>query len=650
MLSRRDWAFRDDPLMRIRIGDWTVRPSLNLIECDGRSIRLEPRAMDLLVYLATMPDGVASADELLREVWQGRVFDGNVVYKKINQLRRALGDDARASRFIETIPKRGYRLVASVSLDRGDHDRRTNHVAPETTVAVLPFISLDGSEHEYFADGLTEELLNRLAGVPQLRVAARTSSFYFKGRNDSLQTVGRMLGVRYVVNGSVRRSRDVLRINVRLDDATKGDNVWSDRFERACAEVFAIQDEIALAIAHRLEVTLRGQARLALTQRSTHDTAAQDFFYRAKYFSERFTIDGLDSALACYERAIAIDAGYARAYVGIAESLRIRGQVGEVHPADPAWQRARDSVRTALELDPGNADAHALHGTLLWLRHDWKGAERELRLAEQLDADGLNVLQGQFFYYMTCGSPPERMLHYTRRLAQVHPLNPYAAQLHGIAYWHLHEFEAALREFDRLLGQFPDYYPIRWSRYMTLNELGRDEEALEEAKRAVELYDYGDVKSFLGVAYARVGDHTMARRIYTELANRTGRYWSPTLRGVLLYELGERSAALDAFEQAYDDCDWQLPPAMHYKMLAGLHGDRRFERLVDLLGQRSRYDRLARLLAAGKRRVAGRAGRGSTTGSAATASAACGPPTRAAYRSEHVQESVAAPSPSHRRK
>jgi TolB-like protein/Flp pilus assembly protein TadD len=582
-------------LATIRIGDWTVSPSLNLVERDGASVKLEPRAMDLLIYLASTTGRVASADELLREVWHGRVFDGSVVYKKINQLRRALGDDSRGMRFIETIPKRGYRLVAPVAVQSGEQPP-PRAAAAEITVAVLPFVSIDGPAHEYFVDGLTEELLLRLARVPQLKVVARTSSFYFKGKNEPLQAIGRLLGVRYVVNGSVRRSGDVLRVTVQLDDAAKGTNVWSDRFERVAAEVFAIQDEIVLAVADRLELALRGASRSALTRRATSDAVAQDFYYRAKHLAERFTMDSIESAIACYERAIELDASYARAYVGLAETLRIRGQVAEVHPADSAWERARDLVRKALELDPKTADAHALQGTLLLQRHDWQGAGRALSHAEQLDPDGLNVLMGQFIYHVTCGWPPERMLDYTRRLAETHPLNPYAAQLHGIAYWHLHDFEMALCEFDRLLEQFPNHYPIRWSRYMTLNELGRHAEALEEAKRTVALYDYGDVKSFLGVAYARVGDHAMARRIYAELDERRGKYWSPTLRGVLLLELGDRTSALDAFEQAYEDCDWQLPPAMHYKMLAGLHGEPRFERLVDLLDQRPRYERLVQIL------------------------------------------------------
>jgi TolB-like protein len=541
--------------MQIRIGDWTVQPSLNRVERNGASVRLEPRAMDLLVYLARAPHRVASADELLREVWRGRVFDGGVVYKKINQLRQALGDQAHGSRFIETIPKRGYRLVAAVTVESSEPPNRSAIVAGDTTVAVLPLVSIGGPEHEYFADGLTEELLNRLAGVPQLRVAARTSSFYFKGKNEPLPSIARLLGVRYVLNGSVRRSRDLLRVTVRLDDAINGDTVWSDRFERAATEVFAVQDEIVLAVVDRLQLTLRHEARTALTRRSTDSSAAQDLYYRAKYLAERFTLESVDTAIDYYERSIALDPNYACAYVGLAETLRIRGQVGEVHPADPAWHRARQLVRKALDLDPRNADGHALLGTLMLLRRDWSGAARELTVAEQLDPNGLNVLMGQFLYYITCGWPPERMLDYTRRLAEFHPLNPYAAQLHGIAHWHLHEFEIALGEFDRLLERFPDYYPIRWSRYMTLHELQRDEGALEEAKRAVALYDYGDVRSFLGVAFARVGDYESARKVYAGLQSRPGKYWSPTLRGILLLELGDRAGALDAFEQAYRDYD-----------------------------------------------------------------------------------------------
>jgi TolB-like protein len=242
----------------IRIGDWTVRPIMNLVERNGTPIKLEPRAMDLLVYLAFAPNRVKSADELLREVWRGRVFDEGVVYKKINQLRRALGDDPRGGRFIETIPKRGYRLVAPVAVEEAGETNRHWRSGSETSVAVLPFVSIDGPDYEYFADGLTEELLSKLTAVPQLRVVARISSLYFKGKNEPVRTIGSLLGVRYVVTGSVRRSGNVLRVTVGLDDADEDNNLWSNVFERVSTDVFEIQDEIVSAIVARVEVTLRG--------------------------------------------------------------------------------------------------------------------------------------------------------------------------------------------------------------------------------------------------------------------------------------------------------------------------------------------------------------------------------------------------------
>ena len=261
MRSPPPGTLRVSPLTKITIGDWTVRPSLNLVERDGASIKLEPRAMDLLVYLVNARDRVVSPDELLRHVWQGRVFDGGIVYKRINQLRNALGDGTRGSRFIETIPKRGYRLIAPVIVEDANEPSSSlvepvrEHRAPpaaaptngsasqlvsrklrpwlaavgvavlliaglgamrlrdlaggsaasdafRTSVAVLPFVSINGPDDEYFSDGLTEELLNRLSGVAELRVPARTSSFYFKGRNETLQTIGRLLDVRYVMTAA----------------------------------------------------------------------------------------------------------------------------------------------------------------------------------------------------------------------------------------------------------------------------------------------------------------------------------------------------------------------------------------------------------------------------------------------------------------
>jgi TolB-like protein/DNA-binding winged helix-turn-helix (wHTH) protein len=607
-------------LTTLTIGQWTVRPSLNVIEREGASIKLAPRAMDLLVYLANAGDRVVSVDEMLRNVWHGRVFGDGVVYTKINQLRNALGDDPRGGRFIETVSKRGYRLVAPVAEHR--------EVAPDAApvppgtrspwriakdglqageairVAVLPFASINGPEDDYFCDGLAEELLDRLSHVALLSVAPRTSSFYFKGRAEPLKTIGALLGVQYVINGSVRRAGDRLRVTVRLDDATRNSNVWSEQFERGTDEIFTVQDEIALAVVEHLHVTLQDDVHSALTYRATHDPVAQDLYYRAKHLAQCFEIEAVDRAIVYYRRAIEIDPKYVNAYVALAEALIVvRQQVAEVHPSDPSFEEARLLLAKALELAPDSADAHALLGQLLWRRFDWAGVERELRMVERAHPNASSVMFSRFVYYITCGWPPERILHYAQRIVAMEPLNPYLSQMPCIAYWHLHDFDTALVEIDDVIRRFPRSWHAHWSRWWTLDALGRYEDALEEAKRAVTLQDYGDPRSFLGVAHARVGDLESAQAIFDELNRRSGKYWSQTFRAILLLVLKDRDGALSALEQAYRDRDWQLAPALHYTILVPLHGEARFERLVDLLEQRPRVERLRGLLHARMRRA-----------------------------------------------
>jgi TolB-like protein len=605
--SYRFGEFRLDPVRRLLFGR------------DDRPLSLKSKAFDVLLSLVEHAGELVDRRMLLDAVWPHAVVEENNLDQAISALRRRLGETPQQHRFIVTELGRGYRFVAhvetvpTVNTPSGGSRRAirndahsvsaavdeaplTSLEATAISIAVLPLVSITGPDDEYFANGLTEELLDRLSGVPELKVAARSSSFYFKDRNEPIRTVGRLLGVRYVLSGSVRRSGDALRVTVRIDDAHEGTNAWSHRFERVSSELFAIQDEIALAVVEHLELALIDETRSAVTRRGTNDAAVQDLYYRAKHLSESMELDSLDEAIAYYERAIALDPSYARAYVGLADALRIRFQVGEVHPLDPSWERACDLLRKSLELDRGSADAHAVLGALFWRRYDYVNAQREIAFAKRLDPGGLRVLETQYFYYLTCGWPPERIVDYAKRFAAADPLNPYAAQLPGIGYWILYDFATALREFERLLERFPTYAPIHFSRYMTLYELGRHADALDEAKRLIDLYDYSDFRTFLGVAYACVGDLRSARKIYNQLGDRRDKYWSPTYRGVLLLEMGDRQRALEALEQAYADRDWALPPALHYKMLAPLHGEPRFERLVDMLGQRPRVERLVRWL------------------------------------------------------
>jgi tetratricopeptide (TPR) repeat protein len=281
----------------------------------------------------------------------------------------------------------------------------------------------------------------------------------------------------------------------------------------------------------------------------------------------------------------------------LADVVWLRRQIAELRPGDPALARAVPLLRKALELDPTIGDAHALLGSVLMEgEFDFEGAERELRSAESISPNGEYVLRYLAQFYMAVGWPPERALEYARRAQTLDPFNHWTALQLAAAYWHAGDYEASLRECDRIIELDPEFWLAHWGRAWALDDLGRYDEALASARRAVELNDYSDTESTLAIAYARVGQLEKARAIFDMLNNPgRGKYWSSTFRALLLMSLHDRSGALAALEQAYEEHDYQLPAAMHFKSLLPLHDEPRFQRLVRLLGQERRVEYASRL-------------------------------------------------------
>src|SRR6516164_10145346 len=235
----------------LKVGSWIVDPSLNGMSSDGRTVRLEPKVMEVLLCLAQHPGETLSKEQLFQAVWPNIVVTEDVLKRCIAELRRAFDDDAREPRIIETISKRGYRLVAPVTA------RSASPVPAESAVSdsivVMPFVNMSGdAENEYFADGITEEIINALAQIADLHVVARSSAFSFKGKHIDPRIVGEQLSVRTVLEGSVRKAGDTLRITVQLVNASDGFHLWSERYDREMKDVFAVQEEIARSIAERL--------------------------------------------------------------------------------------------------------------------------------------------------------------------------------------------------------------------------------------------------------------------------------------------------------------------------------------------------------------------------------------------------------------
>jgi len=254
----------------LRIGNWVVAPSLNSISCEGRTVRLEPKVMRVLLCLAKHPGETLSKEQLFQAVWPNIAVTEDVLKRCIAELRRAFEDDAREPRIIETISKRGYRLVAPVTAHSAPPAAAESAVSD--SIVVMPFVNMSGdAENEYFADGITEEIINALAQIADLHVVARSSAFSFKGKHIDPRIVGEQLNVRTILEGSVRRTDNRLRITAQLVNSADGYHLWSERYDREMKDVFVIQDEIARSIAQRLQVSFGGGESRPLVKAATQN-------------------------------------------------------------------------------------------------------------------------------------------------------------------------------------------------------------------------------------------------------------------------------------------------------------------------------------------------------------------------------------------
>jgi TolB-like protein/DNA-binding winged helix-turn-helix (wHTH) protein len=618
------------------VDDLTIDISRRSVTRRGEVISLSPLSFDLFACLASAAPAWLSYDEIISKVWAGSVVSNEAITQRIKVLRDALGDDPQHPRYIQVVRGRGYRMLAPVrTVDEEPGAEQTkesvfgprrralalalalllaaagvitaavlssswqiNHAASKApaaakSIAVLPFANLSGdAQYDYFSDGLTEEFINRLTRVPGLRVVARTSSFQFKNRNESVQLIGEKLAVRHLLEGSVRASGRTLRVTAQLVDVSSGYHLWSTTLERPQTDIFEIQDAIALAVVQQLAVTLRDETYAALVRRETLNPDALDSYLRARHYFLSLDRERMHKAIVAYERAIELDPQYTAAYVGLADALMLQMQVAEMGTNLPTVERMEHLLRRAIEADPGNGDAHAVLSQVRMMQYDFEGARRAIEEAERLTPTGSYVLLYKAQYYGFIGWPADEALEPALQGRSLDPLNPWAAIQVPIAYVHMNQYEDALRELDQVLEIEPDFWLAHWSRAIVLDALSRPDEALAAAERAVALNRYIDTLNCLAVAYARLGREHEARAIMAELSSaHPAKYWPPTEKAMILVALRDVDGALAALEEAYRERDWNLPPSLHFHYFEPLYGEPRFERLVKLLGQERRVHR-----------------------------------------------------------
>lgn len=533
-----------------RLNDWLVEPTRNRLSRDGESIALENKTMDTLVFLAARSGDVVSADDIIAEVWGSQPMGENPVYKSIANLRKALGDDPKSPLYIETISRRGYRLVASVQPAEGGKaapqagatarrwkpfaygavallavvlgilwlwpsadtaDRNTT----ETTgnlIAVLPFENLSGdADNEHFCRGITEELLNHLAEIPTLTVVARQSAFAFAAHDSDPVELAARLGVRYLLTGSVRANNNTYRVTARLLDAS-GVVLWSDEYNRTIDDVLDIQNDIATAVVDGLSLNVTDSFQ-------AHAVASNNFeaytaYILGREYLQRRPEGWTGLAAASFKEALRLDPEFAGAYAGLAMARLHSTRAGET---DLAEQQAL--IDRALELDPGLAEAHAAAGLLqmnLGAFPDHRAAITHLQRALEINPSSIDARNWMSISYNMLGER-QKAIRVLEEAIALDPLNPVLGLNIGARYQADGRFDMAREQMRRVL-EFPDAPIWGWQWLANLEKhTGRYDTAIDRLREAIDAGKFGASPTrweaaSLAISYAELGMFDEANR------------------------------------------------------------------------------------------------------------------------------------------
>ena len=449
------------------------------------------------------------------------------------------------------------------------------------SIAVLPFANLSADKNdEYLSDGMTEELLNVLTKVKSLRVPGRSSSFAFKGKNedDIFRKVGEQLHVNAVLEGSVRKAGDKLRITAQLVNVADGFHLWSETYDRDMKDILAVQSDVAMRVVEALQLQLGVDEKRAMAKKPTENPEAHRLYLLGRYHFAKFTRAGWTNAIHSYEEALQVDPNFALAYCGLADTYGWAG--GQLMPGREAWAKEMELAQKALELDPNLAEAHLSMGTALFSVLGPHASEKELDRAAELNPN-LALIYDQYGWTFSAMGRFDDAIAAEKKALALDPLNPFLnTNLAFFFYW-ARRFDEATTQIRKTLELDPNNAFAHSILGWCLIAKGNKAEARSEFEKATTLDDLPWYVSSVGYAYAVSGDRAKAEQVLRDLEELAKqRYVSPANRAAVYLGLGEKEQALDWLEKAYEDRDpifWWINGDQLYDSLRGAP---RFEALV----------------------------------------------------------------------
>ena len=569
----------------ILLDDVEVRASASELRVGGRSLRIKPKPMRVLVELIAARGRVVSKDQIMDRVWPNMAITDRVLTEAIHELRRALEDDAKNPRYIQTIPRKGYRLVARVQMRDATASTESNGSKPR--IAVTGFESLsDEPDDRYFCEGLSEELINSLGKFKEVEVLARTSTFGVARSEEGLRELSQSLGVTHLVYGTLRQHDNRIRVIAHLIDARTGTELWSHSYDRKLENIISVQDEIAQQISRAVVPRLDSDVYLPAVPRHQADPEAFRRFSKGRYFWKQDNSNPA-KAMSCYEEAIRIDSEFAASYAGLVECYNTLG-VFHLLPQSEAREASTRNAEQAIFLDPDSPESLFAFGyTQFYMRWNWTTAESAFRKC--LAINPIHAIAHLFLALLYCPlGHREASREHIDVAINLDPFSPLTWWIDFLHYHYWRDFEQAIHSASQGLELAANDTLLRWALTDSLVRLRRRSEALSSLHiLETSTLEFPLYHACAGILHAMLDRPDDTIRIAGDMGLLTGDdVEDPFICGLVSIYLGETERALDMLERAgrsHDALLWVIACEPYFDPL---RRERRFNALLERLDLR----------------------------------------------------------------
>ena len=601
-MSGQSSVNRTDSLARvIRFGPFELDVRAAELDKNGRKIFLQEQPFQILLMLLEKSGDVVLREEIRQRLWPNGTFVqfAPSINAAVQRLREALGDTANRPRYVETVSRRGYRLLGKVEIsddNTAPKPESTNRIRSLPTsalgskalssIAILPFDNAhQDPDGDYLSEGITENIINCLSKLSGLRVMPRSAVFRYRRKVTNPQAIGRELDVEAVLVGRVNQHDGALVVSAELIDVTQGAQLWGERYNRRLSDLYEVEQEIAKKISEGLRLQLNGKDGEGGAKRFTKNSDAYQSYLRGRYCWNRRTPQDIRKGYRYFQQAIENDASYALAYSGLADCYSHLCSLGAIAPKE-AWARAKAAAAAAVALDPDLAEAHtSMAFVRAFADWDWENSDQEFEFALELDAQ---YWLAPYWYAMTLVARG-RNEEADRWIAKAFELEPLSAVIaHGAAYNFLmsRRYADAIQVCLKAIDIVPDYPLLRMHLGQAYEQESRYEEATAQFEKAMHLLD-GEALAAgpLAHVYASAGHPQKAREILQNLVEQAeARHVDKYSVGLVYIALGRHEVALDWFERAAQErCPWFSFVAMGDPRLDRLRSSPRFEALLKLM-------------------------------------------------------------------